>query len=157
MFEKALRHDRVVIVAGGVGLFLYISLIHALKLQAVMMMMSVLEDGANNVNGGGVDYDESFMSHEAFNNEEDLEGKGNNAIPNGSTATVVAAAATGSPHTTKCIDIHCMSPDEGVIQHIVQNYLVPFCSHHEGNTNVISIHVMVHHTLPPVYEEVFYL
>ena len=83
MFEKALRHDWVVIVAGGVGLFLYISLIHALKLQAVMMMMSVLEDGANNVNGGGVDYDESFMSHEAYNNEEDLEENGNNAIQNG--------------------------------------------------------------------------
>ena len=143
MFEKALGHDRVVIVAGGVGIVSYLSLIHALRLQAVMMMMSVLEDGANNDNGG-VDYDESMTSNEAYNNEEDLEENGNNAIPNGSTATVAAA----SPHTTKRIDVHWMSRDEGLIQHVVQNYLVPFCSHHEGNTNAISIHVMVHHTSP---------
>ena len=86
-----------------------------------------------------------MTNHEAYNNEEDLEENGNNAIPNGSTATVAAA----SPHTTKRIDVHWMSRDEGLIQHVVQNYLSPFCSHHEGNTNAISIHVMVHHTLPP--------
>jgi len=150
MFEKALGHDKVVIVAGGVGIVSYLSLIHALRLQAVMMMMmSALEDGTNNDNDG-VAYDESMTSHEAYNNsEEDLEENGTNTIPNGRTATAAAAAATASPHTTKRIDIHWMSRDEGLIQHVVQNYLVPFCSHHEGNTNPISIRIMVHHTSPP--------
>eukprot|EP00580_Thalassiosira_gravida_P013466 CAMPEP_0201684498 /NCGR_PEP_ID=MMETSP0494-20130426/52674_1 /ASSEMBLY_ACC=CAM_ASM_000839 /TAXON_ID=420259 /ORGANISM="Thalassiosira gravida, Strain GMp14c1" /LENGTH=975 /DNA_ID=CAMNT_0048168309 /DNA_START=418 /DNA_END=3345 /DNA_ORIENTATION=- len=139
MFDKAMMHDRIVIVAGGVGIVSYISLIHALRLQATLMAMETTH--GKKTNGKNNHY------VEAYNNEENIEeGRLANGEINGNN--IILGGGTGA---AKRIDVHWMSRDEGLIRHVMQNYFVPFTTRGDSvlsNKPSISINIIVHHTSP---------
>jgi len=125
MLDGVKEHDRIVIVAGGVGIVSYISLLHAVRLQAIIMMRKALEGRQGN-----------GLNDEYRDDEEDLENGGNGV------ASITALASR-----TKCIDVHWISRDEGLIQHVLQSYFVPFCSKGmKYGSSPISIRLTVHHT-----------
>eukprot|EP00585_Thalassiosira_rotula_P005362 CAMPEP_0196136134 /NCGR_PEP_ID=MMETSP0910-20130528/4547_1 /TAXON_ID=49265 /ORGANISM="Thalassiosira rotula, Strain GSO102" /LENGTH=994 /DNA_ID=CAMNT_0041396375 /DNA_START=189 /DNA_END=3173 /DNA_ORIENTATION=+ len=139
MFEKAMMHDRIVIVAGGVGIVSYISLIHALRLQAMLISMETTHEKKT--------YGKNNHYVETYNNEENMEeGRSGNGEINGNNIIL-----GGGGCVAKRIDVHWMSRDEGLIRHVMQNYFVPFTTRGDSslsNKLSISINVVVHHTSP---------
>ena len=167
MFEAAMnKHDRVLIIAGGVGIVSYISLIHALRQQALMMMMVASsssgsnsqqsthgmndEDGANIIDNHrrAMNFGDSFDGEDlegGFTHEDDEDESGNNALRGKNNEN---SSDNGS--SMKRIEVHWMSRDEGLIRHVVQNYLEPFCHDESGGSisHPISINIVIHHTSP---------
>eukprot|EP00571_Detonula_confervacea_P012578 CAMPEP_0172311452 /NCGR_PEP_ID=MMETSP1058-20130122/14716_1 /TAXON_ID=83371 /ORGANISM="Detonula confervacea, Strain CCMP 353" /LENGTH=1027 /DNA_ID=CAMNT_0013024621 /DNA_START=265 /DNA_END=3348 /DNA_ORIENTATION=+ len=169
MLENVMKvHDRTVVIAGGVGIASYISLIHALRLQSVMIMA----DALNNNNGEEVDDDTSIVNNHRrliYNDgDDDLEGGLEDGhVVNGENVNDIIGNRTtaAAAHNTKLIDVHWMSRDEGLIRHVMENYFEPFChlddtgtvlsttkrkNGHDASCSTcpISINIVVHHTSP---------
>jgi hypothetical protein len=234
MFGNATRaHDKVVIVAGGVGIISYVSLLHAVREHSASIMMGTTEDAAtsddasgrlnNGEYSGGMEGTEDAnlasmivenhlrlihndVDDEYYDDDEYLErggggggggdrhfddvvakvddGRVNMCRLDGDNDAVASATAGVSyssidPATRRdgrrSIDVHWVSRDEGLIRHVLANYLEPFCHANEdhagdGSTSKyagrgsdrysspsapsaviacpIYINVIVHHTSP---------
>ena len=125
MFVNATeKHDKVVIFAGGVGIVTYISLIHAIIQQQQQQHRQQQQEQEQS----------SVMS---MSNEEE----GGEEVGAGTVVEV-------SPSTTtkKCIEIHWMSRDEGLIKHVLENHLKPHTYSITTCCPTISINLVVHHT-----------
>ena len=124
MFVNATeKHDKVVIIAGGVGIVTYISLIHAIIQHQQQQHRQQQQEKS------------SVMS---MSNEEE-------EVVVGSTVVEASHSTT----TKKCIEIHWMSRDEGLIKHVLENHLKPsFCTYSPHAYSTISINLVVHHTNP---------
>jgi len=168
MFRKAtMAHDKVIIIAGGVGIVPYISLIHAIRQHSITTTSNMMhdkkreEDMMNDesiivknhlrliYNDGEVEDDDEEDCGER-KRIEDME-------QNFSDGTSMSSVHSNS---TNCIEVHWMSRDEGLIRHVVKNYLEPYCHADDGLTSndmrrynsnsppscPISINFVVHHT-----------
>jgi NAD(P)H-flavin reductase len=168
MFRKAtMAHDKVIIIAGGVGIVPYISLIHAIRQHTITTTSNMMhakereEDMMNDesiivknhlrliYNDGEVE-DDDEEDYGERKRIEDME-------QNFSDGTSMSSADSNS---TKCIEVHWMSRDEGLIRHVVKNYLEPHCHADDELTSndmrrynsnsppscPITINFVVHHT-----------
>ena len=208
MFENATSaHDGVVIIAGGVGIVSYISLLHAVREHSISRMGTM--EGANlsnrrngedtetmdeivNDNASMIIKNHLQLTHKDGDDEyyDDCEynggGKGggeggrviNPRLNSGDAAASALADAsyssinpTSKKNAHRTIDVHWISRDEGLIRHVLANYLEPFCyatndgegglesksARHSGGLRSastasiacpISINIIVHHTSP---------
>jgi len=152
MFEHVMsHHDRVVIIAGGVGIVSYISLIHAIRLQQSMMIAEANSSSSNNnvINGNNGDVMESVINNHrrAMNFDDDETDEEVNGLEEGANGVISSPVSSS---LSKRIDIHWMSRDEGLIQHVLQNYFEPFCNMPSESIcmGMPSINIVVHHTSP---------
>ena len=169
MLHKAtMTHDKVVIVAGGVGIVPYISLLHAIRQQCMTTMSNIMNDKKRIE---AVMNDESIIvkNHlrlinndgEVGDEEDDyleigLE-KVQDAEQNGHGGDTYLSHSSRT-YRTKCIDVHWMSRDEGLVRHVLKNYLEPYCHVDDELISIdmrngsppaacpISINFIVHHT-----------
>lgn len=115
MFVKATNtHEKVVIIAGGVGITPYISLLHAIRQLSVATMSEMMKNKAMSLN----------------------------------TVLEDADSVASSCSTAKCIDVHWLSREEGLIRHVL-TYLEPFRHVAKDGSNgvpPITINFVVHHT-----------
>lgn len=174
------QHARIVIISGGVGIVSYISLIHALRQWSVMMMRnaSIADNNENSNDVEGGDYVDDAMlvnNHRRliYNDgsyddvdDDDLKGRQQHGFPqddngvdddngeNGGAPGINAAMAKDNDWQDakkQSIDVHWMSRDEGLIRHVLENYLEPFCNNHHSDgrgiaSSMISINIVIHHT-----------
>ncbi|KAL7548356.1 hypothetical protein ACHAWF_011648 [Thalassiosira exigua] len=149
MLDRALRHDRVVIFAGGAGLASYLSLIHALASLAASRAADAVDKSEEDDYGDRViDNHRRTLSEDGIGveggldlgDDEEDEADGRHSDPS-------------SPLDAKRIDVHWMSRDEGLIRHAVRNYLVP--SRRRDSLVTIGcgrppwlVNVVIHHTSP---------
>ena len=108
MFEHVMsHHDRVVIIAGGVGIVSYISLIHAIRLQQSMMIAEANSSSSNNnvINGNNGDVMESVINNHrrAMNFDDDETDEEVNGLEEGAN-DVISSPVSSS--LSKRIDIH---------------------------------------------------
>jgi hypothetical protein len=117
MFVKATNtHDKVVIIAGGVGITPYISLLHAIRQLSVATMSEMMKNKAMSLNTVLEDAD--------------------------------SVDASSSCSTAKCIDVHWLSREEGLIRHVL-TYLEPYRHVAKDGSNgvpPITLNFVVHHT-----------
>jgi hypothetical protein len=95
--NATVTHDKVIIIAGGAGIISYISLLRAIRQQCIQDMMIPA------ITRPTIDLS---INH-------DLEGD-----------TVVVGG--GAAKTQRIIDVHWLCRDEGLITHVLTNYLEPF-------------------------------
>ena len=127
-------HDKVVIIAGGVGIVTYISLI-----QSIIQLQQ--EKSVITMNTATQPDEEELFRIEDDNEKEEDE-------------TSNAGMLDVTRSRSRCIDVHWMSRDEGLIRHVLENYF----SHpppgdmslnnitSNGNVASPSINLVVHHT-----------
>lgn len=112
MLVKATNtHDKVVIIAGGVGITPYISLLHAIRQLSIATMLGKKE-----------------MSPNTAHDEDSTDAS--------------------SCSTAKCIDVHWLSREEGLIRHVLK-YLEPYrhvAKDVWNGTPPMTINFTVHHT-----------
>ncbi|KAL9182115.1 hypothetical protein ACHAXT_012767 [Thalassiosira profunda] len=133
MFERTMAHDRVLIVAGGVGIVSYISLIQALRSMANAPGDRRDEDGESIINN----HRRTLYAIDDDDLEEGFPAEGENGV---------TGAHVRQPR--KRVDIHWMSRDEGLIRHVVENCFEPLTQGNgsASNGSALSINIVIHHT-----------
>lgn len=126
-----MKHDHMIIVAGGVGIVPYINLISSLYKNNGMRK--------NGKSGGGGQQRRSSYELDDVRDDGGMEYFDNNDED--------GAVEEEQSHIqkTRRVDIHWISRDEGLIRHIVDNYL-SFYRRDGSNSNTLLITISIHHT-----------
>jgi hypothetical protein len=126
LVAQSMKHDHMIIVAGGVGIVPYINLISSLY--------------KNGMSGGG-----GQQRRSSYELDDDHDDDGMEYFDNNGEDGAVDEEQSRIQRTRR-VDIHWISRDEGLIRHIVDNYLSFFYRRDGNNSNTLLITISVHHT-----------
>jgi hypothetical protein len=138
LVRQSMKHDHMIIVAGGVGIVPYINLISSLYKNG--MMRKIGKSG-----GGGQQRRSSYELDDDDDDDHDHDHDDSMEYFDNNGEDGAVEEEQSHIQKTRRVDIHWISRDEGLIRHIVDNYLSFYC-HDGSNSNTLSITISIHHT-----------